>query len=746
LDSPLRGTIFINEVASTPTPFYKYCPNNDWIELINTGNVSVDFTGLVLHDDRGPTNNESFTFPLVEFVIPPGLVFAICRDESDDFSFLFDIDSNDTITLLDSNGDFISTTGVLPNGGGETLTYQRTANNTYMYGFPTPDSENFPNFIGSIFINEVASSPTPKYAYCYDNDWIELINVGDKGVDLAGFVLHDDRGPFSNDVFTFLTDSFISHDEVIVICGQPFNSTSPNSNAFTFDIDGNDTITLLDFNGNVLSTTGVLPNGGNATSTYQRTTNNTYIYGSPTPRFENLPIVNGSIFINEVANGPTIIDEDCRGNDWIELINVGNIAVYLTGYVLHDDRGPTNNESFIFPSNYEIYPGRNIICGQSSDSPEIYEYNFIFDIDRNDTITLRDNNGNVISTTGVLPNGGNATSTYQRTTNNTYMYGFPTPHQKNFRTFTGSILINEVANSATPSYGKCSRNEWIELINAGTTNVQIDGFILHDDKGLFLHDDQGLINPELYILLPRFLSPGDIYVICGGQESFRFDIDSNDTITLLDFNGNVISTTGMLTNGGGATSTYQRTRNNTYMYGSPSPKQDNFAVFVGSILINEVASSPTPDYGYCYDSDWIELINAGNTNVNLTGFILHDDQGPSNNESFTFVDELIMYPADITIICGQNSVYSNYFQFDIDGNDTITLLDSNRVVLSTTGVLQNKGNESSSYQRIMGTNNTYVYGLPTPLTRNVVTAQVPVPVPLPIPVPVSNPIGTEKYT
>jgi hypothetical protein len=583
-------------------------------------------------------------------------------------------------------------------------------------------------FRGTIFINEVASTPTPNF--CSSNDWIEFINTGNVFVDFTGFKLHDDRGPSNGEALIFPYGNYLYPKQIDSIC-RP---------AFKFDIDSNDTITLLDSNGDLISTTGVIPNGGNATSTYQRTTNNTYMYGRPSPDQENFRVFNSSIFINEVASSPTN-NGPCSGNDWIELFNPGNSTVDLSGLILHDDRGPTDNESFTIPPfSYFIYSQDfSIICGQPSNLTFPYPYYFRFDIDGNDTITLLDYYENVISTTGVLPIGGNATSTYQRTTNNTYMYGRPTPRRKNFPIFNSSIFINEVASTPTIDY-YCNGNDWIELFNAENYTVDLTGLILHDDKGPT--DIKSFAFEYLY------LYPGQLYVLCGGysyQSSyyFGFNIDGNDTITLIDYNGNVISTTGVLPNRGSAASTYQRTSNNTYKYAFPTPYRDNFPVFSGSIYINEVASTPTPNFGNCYNGDWIELINAGNITVDLRGLVLHDDRGPTNDESFTIGYYSYLEPGEFAIICGQTSYNFSpvsspvnsplrspvnspvnsptsfiAFSFNIDSNDTITLRDYNGNVLSTTGVLTNGGNATSTYQRTK--NNTYMYGSPTPDKENFV--------------------------
>jgi Lamin Tail Domain len=234
-DSPFRGTIFINEVASTPTPDVgnTLCPYYEWIEFINTGSVYVDLTGFKIHDDRGASNPEAVVVNPGSF-LDPGEISAICRF----YFFQFDIDSSDTITFLDSNGNLVSTTGVLTNGGSATSTYQRTTNNTYKYGFPTFNSENFPIFRGSVVINEVASSPTIG-ACLASSDWIELFNAGDFDVDLKGFLLHDDKGPTDSEAFTFTNTEPLFRGQYYVICG--LSQSFPSTYSFRFDIDSNDT-------------------------------------------------------------------------------------------------------------------------------------------------------------------------------------------------------------------------------------------------------------------------------------------------------------------------------------------------------------------------------------------------------------------------------------------------------------------------------------------------------------------------
>jgi hypothetical protein len=78
-------------------------------------------------------------------------------------------------------------------------------------------------------------------------------------------------------------------------------------------------------------------------------------------------------------------------------------------------------------------------------------------------------------------NNSNAISTHQRTSNNTYMYGFLTFNRENFPILDGSIYINEVARDATPNYppqsAGCRNNGWIELIKTGNNIANLARYI-----------------------------------------------------------------------------------------------------------------------------------------------------------------------------------------------------------------------------------------------------------------------------
>jgi len=90
----------------------------------------------------------------------------------------------------------------------------------------------------------------------------------------------------------------------------------------------------------------------------------------------------------------------CDGEDWVELANIGDTEVALNGYTLHDDKGAGDSKAFLFGADNTIAAGATItLCKDTEGS-------FEFGIGGDDTVTLRDANGEVVDTSGKLGDQG----------------------------------------------------------------------------------------------------------------------------------------------------------------------------------------------------------------------------------------------------------------------------------------------------------------------------------------------------
>eukprot|EP00581_Thalassiosira_minuscula_P031820 CAMPEP_0183768422 /NCGR_PEP_ID=MMETSP0739-20130205/16733_1 /TAXON_ID=385413 /ORGANISM="Thalassiosira miniscula, Strain CCMP1093" /LENGTH=874 /DNA_ID=CAMNT_0026007653 /DNA_START=27 /DNA_END=2648 /DNA_ORIENTATION=- len=94
-----------------------------------------------------------------------------------------------------------------------------------------------------------------------------------------------------------------------------------------------------------------------------------------------------------------------------------------------------------------------------------------------------------------------------------------------------SIRINEVAYKGS-SPNICNGEDWIELV-ATASNEDLINYTLHDDKG---KDD----DKAKYFNESMPINVGEYLVLCR-EVDFDFGIGSDDGITLLDENGNVVS-------------------------------------------------------------------------------------------------------------------------------------------------------------------------------------------------------------
>lgn len=177
-----------------------------------------------------------------------------------------------------------------------------------------------------MLINEVAVTAIPNV--CFGNDYVELINTGVATANLSGWSLYDSDGPSGEDTFTIPPQFTLAAGEIRFFCRNDFGS-------FRFSIDNGDNVTLANVAGTVISTTGIIPGAGSATTTYQRSSNGTYVFSSPTPGTVNLvtPTI-GNPIINEVVSNSTTNSTPCFGTPFVEIYNDAFPTVNLTGYVL----------------------------------------------------------------------------------------------------------------------------------------------------------------------------------------------------------------------------------------------------------------------------------------------------------------------------------------------------------------------------------------------------------------------------
>ena len=74
---------------------------------------------------------------------------------------------------------------------------------------------------------------------------------------------------------------------------------------------------------------------------------------------------------------------------------------------------------------------------------------------------------------------------------------------------SNAVVINEIADKGTST--TCDGKDWVELYNDEDTEVSLDGYILHDDKGL---EDDGAFSFAADTVIP---AKSYLVICCGGD-------------------------------------------------------------------------------------------------------------------------------------------------------------------------------------------------------------------------------------
>ena len=139
--------------------------------------------------------------------------------------------------------------------------------------------------IAAVIISEISDKGTSNA--CPDKqDWVEIHNTGSSAIDLAGFKLHDNNGPNASKAYVFPADSKVLASAFLVLCTRvKGNNTLPK-----FKIGGDDTITLRNPSGGIVSTSGNLQNSGeyDLTWAYNSNTKKFAYTSTPTPGKPNV--------------------------------------------------------------------------------------------------------------------------------------------------------------------------------------------------------------------------------------------------------------------------------------------------------------------------------------------------------------------------------------------------------------------------------------------------------------------------
>jgi len=335
-----------------------------------------------------------------------------------------------------------------------------------------------------------------------------------------------------------------------------------------------------------------------------------------------------AIRINEVeSNGGT-------PGDWIELFNPTTAAVSVAGWALRDN---DNTRTFQFPAGTTIPAGGYLVAEEAA---------FGYGLGAADSARLYNQFGAPVDVHGWETH---ATSTYGRCPNGTGAFVTMSSVTKGaINDCRPQVKINEVeSNGGTPG-------DWIELLNVGTTPVNLSGFIVKDNDN----------TRTTALPVGTILAPGAFFVI--EEAVLGFGLGVADAARIFDPAGVLIDsiawtahapiTLGRCPDGSGVFSNTTRS--------SKAAANDCSA----ALRINEVESNlGTP-------GDWIELYNSGSTPLDVSGYMIKD-----NDDTRTTA-----LPPGTTIAAGAFYVIEEaVLGFGLGAADAARIFDANGALLDS---------------------------------------------------------------
>jgi Lamin Tail Domain len=152
---------------------------------------------------------------------------------------------------------------------------------------------------------------------------------------------------------------------------------------------------------------------------------------------------------------------------------------------------------------------------------------------------------------------------------------------------------------------------------------------------------------------------------------------------------------------------------------------NNYQTSTTSVIISEIASKGTSNACNGSTNDWIELHNTDTTaSVDLAGYILHDDDGMDDAKAFTFLPGYdVLQPGQYRVICTKGDNLTISPQFSIGGDDTVTLVASDRsTIVASVGPLPGTQDEFNiTYAWNPETNAFSISSTPTPGLPNILS-------------------------
>ena len=387
LEFPEEGDIVITEVMTSNTSTLKdsFGQYTDWIELYNTTDRNLSLAGCFLSDDEGKLYG--YEFPAVTLgAYQHAVVFASdrnLRDKESELHTNFKLSAGEGV-YLSRMGTLISSL-VTPADLPDDLSYgQMQDGEGFTRGYfakPTPAAPNggpFAEVLAELNVSEIGirinEFMMKNTATLYDEDgdcpdWVELRNISDAPISLAGYGLSD---RFSEPLKWTFPDVTLQPDEYLLVLLSGKSKTYDENSVYLhadFKLSDSDNGLILSNEKGVFIdriATVELPESASYGRDPREITAWKF-FTRPTPGKENSK--NGfdtldafkvgatqKVYISEVCAVSSSMVSTIPNEDWIELYNNTDETVNLAGWSLSKSIGDLRYYTFpelsIAPHSY----------------------------------------------------------------------------------------------------------------------------------------------------------------------------------------------------------------------------------------------------------------------------------------------------------------------------------------------------------------------------------------------------------
>ena len=297
-------------------------PSGEWIELVNTGNQTVDLANWHFTSGSRNFNINPHQLPLKsDTMVAPGEIVLVAINGSQ--GFYLRNTNTDTIELRDSTNQIIST-----------LTYNSTEegeSNWFWNGdwsqapWPTPGLANPQT---SPYAGDIAIEITEILAHCSDgsitpgDDWVEVLNNGTQDIDLSAWRMLSSDG----DLMHLRPGWQWNETSMIISPGEWYVFNVPN-----WFISGlGDSITLEDPDGNIVDYVE-----WNITTDCKTMNRDGAVLAWPTPG-EGEPEISDFAGPEDLIFSRFMFEEKSQttNDEFFEISNTGNVIAMLNGWTV----------------------------------------------------------------------------------------------------------------------------------------------------------------------------------------------------------------------------------------------------------------------------------------------------------------------------------------------------------------------------------------------------------------------------